>query len=310
MVKPEIHSDSELWDLEQETGLPIFRSFVGIWNFADREGRFVWKPRQLRALVLPFWEGDFSRVLDALATRGFLVAYTVDGAQFGVVRTFRKHQSPNGREGKSEIPAPPKGYERFPVVGDASATRGQRAQHTTSTLHDGMVLYGSVLEGSESESARVAPTHTDEPVAVTESVARPEPVDHCAAPRFGPREMSNTFIHEYGDVMKVYPSMGGKAVGDLPAMVLRTAELQNTDPATLFRNAVRTWLSKALSDRERQSPYACFTQAWGSLTAKGGTTRAPETAEEHNRRVNHVGESYEDYLKRKESDPWAKGPKI
>jgi len=31
-----------------------------------------------------------------------------------------------------------------------------------------------------------------------------------------------------------------------------------------------------------------------------------ETAEEHNRRANHVGESYEDYLKRKAADPWAK----
>lgn len=146
MVKPEIHSDAELWDLEEETGLPIFRAFVGIWNFSDREGRFEWKPRQLKALVLPFWNGDFSRVLDALATRGFLVPYASGSGRYGVVRTFLKHQSPNGREVASELPEPPAGYKDFPIVSDASSTREPRDEHASATRHDGMVLYGSGQE--------------------------------------------------------------------------------------------------------------------------------------------------------------------
>lgn len=38
-INPEAHTDEELWGLEQDTGLPIFRAFVGLWNYADCEGR-------------------------------------------------------------------------------------------------------------------------------------------------------------------------------------------------------------------------------------------------------------------------------
>ena len=30
-VKPELFSDEALWDLAQETGLPLLQAFVGIW---------------------------------------------------------------------------------------------------------------------------------------------------------------------------------------------------------------------------------------------------------------------------------------
>lgn len=190
MLDPQIHSDAELWDLETETGAPIYRAFTGVWNFSDREGRFEWKPRQLKALILPFWDGDFSRVLDALATRGFLVRYECDGASYGVVRSFHKHQSPNGREAASTLPPPPKGYERFPMVADVSSTRRARVSHAKGTLHDGSVLEGSVLEGSggegETRDAREQiPPPTIEAanesgLEVTATVAvlrRPEPVE-------------------------------------------------------------------------------------------------------------------------------------
>jgi hypothetical protein len=132
-VKPEALTDEALWDLEQETGLPLFRAFVGLWTQADREGRFEWRPRPLKAAVLPYWDGDFSRVLDALATRGFLVKYVVDGREYGWVRTFHKHQLINNREAASVLPPPPKAAvknanntaelaAREPRVNDASTT--------------------------------------------------------------------------------------------------------------------------------------------------------------------------------------------
>jgi hypothetical protein len=145
MVKPEIHSDPDLWDAEQETGLPLFRAFVGVWNFADREGRFEWKPRQLKALILPFWIGDFSGVLEALRSRGYVVRYSVFGAVYGLVRTFHKHQSPNGREAASTIPPPPDELTRASRVEHASSTREARVEHAARTLHDGSVLEGTVL---------------------------------------------------------------------------------------------------------------------------------------------------------------------
>jgi hypothetical protein len=106
-IKPEAATDEVLWDLAQETGLPVFQAFVMLWCMADREGRFEWRVRALKLACLPYWDGDFSRVLDALVTRGFLVRYESQGREYGLVRTFKKHQNLNGKEPASALPAPP-----------------------------------------------------------------------------------------------------------------------------------------------------------------------------------------------------------
>lgn len=106
-IKPEALLDDALWDLEEQTGMPIFRAFTGLWMYADREGRFEWKARPLKAVILPYWDGDFSAVLDAMAGAGFVRRYEVDGRHYGVVVNFCKHQTPNAREPKSVIPGPP-----------------------------------------------------------------------------------------------------------------------------------------------------------------------------------------------------------
>lgn len=132
-IKPEALLDEGLWDAEDETGLPLFRAFVGLWCHADREGRFEWRPRALKAGILPYWDGDFSRVLDALATRGFLVRYAISGREFGLVRTFKEHQSVNGKEPPSRLPGPPDSLTDSDSshVKHASATREEHVPHVT-----------------------------------------------------------------------------------------------------------------------------------------------------------------------------------
>lgn len=126
-IKPEVHTDEDLWDLESACALPVFRAFTGLWGACDREGRFEWKPRTLKAAILPYWEGDFSRVLDALVTRGFVVKYACSGRQFGWVRTFAKHQVVNNKEVPSVLPEPP---PYVPVTADYS-TREPRVSHAS-----------------------------------------------------------------------------------------------------------------------------------------------------------------------------------
>lgn len=113
-VKPEALKDEELWDLEVTTGLPLFRGYQGLWMYADREGRFEWRPRPLKSDILPYWEGDFAAVLEALASRGFIIKYTVDGRQYGLVPTLAKHQRFDHREPPSELPAPPLDVDQPP----------------------------------------------------------------------------------------------------------------------------------------------------------------------------------------------------
>lgn len=134
-IKPEAVKDPELWDAEVESGLPLFRAFVGLWCCADREGRFEWKPRELKLECLPWWDGDFSRVLDALTTRGFLVMYLHEGRRYGFVRSFMKHQSINNRESESALPEPTEESIKAATcerVDDASASRHGPAEGVTS----------------------------------------------------------------------------------------------------------------------------------------------------------------------------------
>lgn len=132
-VKPELASHEELFELEQETGLPIRFAWVMLFCVCDREGRFAWRPRALKTYVLPYDEIDFSRVLDAWGTRGFIRKYRVAGEWYGEIPTFTRHQSINHRESASDIPAIADADEVFQWVTDASFTREPRVSHASAT---------------------------------------------------------------------------------------------------------------------------------------------------------------------------------
>ena len=136
-VKPELFRHEDLFELEHETGLPVRLAFIGMFTVADREGRFKWRPRELKLDVLPYDNVDFSRVLDALSTRGFIEKYSVDGVDYGIIPTFIDHQVINNRESQSNLPPKPEKSEdpenpppptRQPRVNDASTSRHDLAQ--------------------------------------------------------------------------------------------------------------------------------------------------------------------------------------
>ena len=105
-IKPDFFNHEELYDLEQETKLPIRIAFAGLWCAADRAGRFDWRPRKLKSQILPYDELDFSRVLDALTTRGFIQKYVCDSVPYGYIPSFLDHQVINNREKESTRPNP------------------------------------------------------------------------------------------------------------------------------------------------------------------------------------------------------------
>jgi hypothetical protein len=140
-VKPSFFLHEGLFDLEQETQLPIRLSYAGLWTCCDREGRFDWRPRQLKAQILPYDTCDFSHVLDALRSRGFIVRYEVNGEYFGHVPTWTKHQVINNRETASEIPPPPQKAQDQQL--DACLTRASRV----SEMHVHAQAEGKGKEG-------------------------------------------------------------------------------------------------------------------------------------------------------------------
>jgi|LakMenEpi03Aug12_release.lakeMendotaPanAssembly.Ray.scaffolds.fasta_scaffold295198_2 hypothetical protein len=161
-VKPEFFTHEGIFEAEQSSGLPLRLAFIGLWCAADREGRFRWQPRRLGIQILPYDDLDFSRVLDALTTRGFLVKYRVKGASFGCIPSFIRHQVINNKESDSVLPDPNEETSENisnQAENDASATREARVDHATATplfLDQGE---GKGREGKGKEGNAASPWH-------------------------------------------------------------------------------------------------------------------------------------------------------
>lgn len=156
-VKPDFFTHERLFDAEREANLPLRLAFIGLWCAADREGRFRWEPRRLGVQILPYDGVDFSRVLDALATRGFVVRYASPEGVFGCIPSFLKHQVINNREAESQLPPPPtKTTETLALSrdDDACPTREEREDHASK--EEGKGREGN-KEGKEGESVAQAP---------------------------------------------------------------------------------------------------------------------------------------------------------
>lgn len=129
-IKPEFFKNYKLFKAELESGLPLRLAFSGLWTVADREGRFEWIPEQIKIDVLPYDDMDFSRVMDALWTRGYVEKYAIDEQVFGWIPGFKDHQVINNREKESIIPEPNENniLTRDSRVNHASVTRIRSAQ--------------------------------------------------------------------------------------------------------------------------------------------------------------------------------------
>ncbi len=160
-IKPEFFTHEGLFDAEKATKLPLRVAFVGLWCAADREGRFRWEPRRLGVQILPYDGTDFSRVLDALATRGFVVRYASQHGDIGWIPSFTRHQVINNRESDSQLPPPDEETLKtlaLSRVGHASGTREERDDHASQG--EGKGREGN-KEGKEGERRFAPPTREE-----------------------------------------------------------------------------------------------------------------------------------------------------
>jgi len=155
-IKPELFRHEALFDAEVETGLPLRLAFIGLFTVCDREGRFKWRPRAIKAEVMPYDDGvDFSRVLDACVTRGFVVKYASQGVEYGCITSFTRHQVINARESVSELPDPNDPTSETLVVAEDS-TRAPRVDDASTTRHVHAHGEGKGREGKGKEGKEVA----------------------------------------------------------------------------------------------------------------------------------------------------------
>lgn len=122
--------------------------YIATWLEADREGRFVWKPKTLKLRYLPGDECDIDAIANELIDAGLIVLYKVGDQQFAEIPSFTRHQVINNRETPSVIPA------RL----DACPTRAPRDSDACPTRDDatGTPLTGREGKGREGKGSKPA----------------------------------------------------------------------------------------------------------------------------------------------------------
>jgi hypothetical protein len=116
--RPELAHDYQLTDIEDANpSLPVLRTLICLWMYADRSGRFEWDARKMRYSILPHRDLQVLRdTLEVLRKERYLCRYDAQGkpdenGQFGHVRTWDKYQIPNKRERASVLPVCPCGND-------------------------------------------------------------------------------------------------------------------------------------------------------------------------------------------------------
>jgi hypothetical protein len=75
---------------------------------ADREGRMEYRPKRMKAELLPYDNVKVERLLDQLVKHGFILMYEIDSSKYVQILQFLRHQNPHCKESASTIQAPDK----------------------------------------------------------------------------------------------------------------------------------------------------------------------------------------------------------
>lgn len=118
--------------------------FAGLWTICDREGRLEDRPKRIKAEILPFDNANVDRLLEELASLGFIERYESGGQRLIQVVSFTRHQSPHPKEPASKLPA--------------------MGQPVTSHLPDS----DSPLSSPAVNSNHYIPSDSSDPVSVTD----------------------------------------------------------------------------------------------------------------------------------------------
>lgn len=88
-IKPEFWTDEKIVQLPFEARL----TFVGLWNFADDDGRIREEPERLKMQIMPADDVDMELILDVLVAAGLVERfYGEDGESVLLIPGFARHQ--------------------------------------------------------------------------------------------------------------------------------------------------------------------------------------------------------------------------
>ena len=80
--------------------------FIGLWTIADYKGDLEWRPKRIKAQVLPYDDCDIIELMNNLDKSRLVTYYSLHGIEYIHINNFSVHQNPhpNERRAGSEIP--------------------------------------------------------------------------------------------------------------------------------------------------------------------------------------------------------------
>lgn len=166
-IKPGFYKNEEL----AECSFPARLLFPGLWMMADRVGRMEFRPKRIKAELMPFDVEDVSLLLDELQRHGLIRVYEVNGQSYLWIPGFKKHQNPHVNEKDSVLPAHPEDPDFIQLQEQNSTSTGVvPEQHSTSTGAIGLIP-SSLIPSSLNPESRKA----EEPTRARPFLDKPEP---------------------------------------------------------------------------------------------------------------------------------------
>lgn len=119
--------------------------FPALWMLADREGRLEYRPKRIKAEILPYDGEDMVALIGELETHRLVKRYKVDGKEYLWIPTFLRHQKPHPNEKPSILP---------PCPDDHGLDEQQKSPKDESASHQGDSQSGLLSLSSSSLSPR------------------------------------------------------------------------------------------------------------------------------------------------------------
>jgi hypothetical protein len=102
-IKPGFFKNDSLASCSAESRI----LFIGLWCYADKRGKFEWRPMRIRGEIFPYDHNiDIENILNELIKIELIIKYTVNGIDYGIIPNFELHQKPHPHETESVFPSP------------------------------------------------------------------------------------------------------------------------------------------------------------------------------------------------------------
>ena len=101
-IKPDFWTDEKIVEVSAFARL----LFIGLWNFADDDGRMVFSPKKIKMQIFPNDSLDISELFGELRGKSLINIYDVDGIEYLQIKNFTEHQKIDKRT-PSKLPCNP-----------------------------------------------------------------------------------------------------------------------------------------------------------------------------------------------------------